>query len=105
MKKPVNIYIDYVAEDSNDEFAIKLRKHLQGVKFELNITLFSDLEFENVAEEWEVETIKAIEKADIVIPILSNVPKSLRTKKVKLRSSIAPTILKQKEVILPTEEK
>jgi len=72
MKKPVNIYIDYVAEDSNDEFAIKLRKHLQGVKFELNITLFSDLEFENVAEEWEVETIKAIEKADIVIPILSN---------------------------------
>jgi hypothetical protein len=67
---PLNIYIDYVAANDDDSaFANRIKERLKRLKPKVKITLFSDI-YTN-EDEWETNTLKEINKSDIIIPILS----------------------------------
>lgn len=66
----INIYVDFVSGESKDaSIAKRIGERLKSYKPKVNVLLFSDINVE--PEEWEEQTISAIDSSDIVIPILS----------------------------------
>ncbi|NOR44765.1 MAG: TIR domain-containing protein [Candidatus Delongbacteria bacterium] len=79
--KELSIYIDY--SWSNDEIAEKLKRRLQNIKGIRKVVTYGDIVEDEDA--WELETLKAIDSADIVIPILSEGYLSFVSKKIESR--------------------
>jgi len=71
-----NVYIDFVGQAEDRTFAKKLQNRLKSIKQRFSITLYTDLSggIDSVEEleNWEERTIAAIDKANVVIPILTS---------------------------------
>lgn len=67
--KKLSIYIDYAKEDEA-KFAKKLKPKLKNIDGIEQVILYDEIKPEDL-EDWESETIKSINSADIVIPILT----------------------------------
>lgn len=67
--KPLNIYIDHVVLGDAAKFAKILQEKLKSIKQEFSIETFADLSSDR--HNWENNIKKAIDKADIIIPIIS----------------------------------
>lgn len=69
--KKLSIYIDYAGENGR-KLASKIKNRLKNIDGIDNIEIYSDIMPEDSPNaDWETPTIKAIDSADIIIPILS----------------------------------
>jgi len=67
--KKINIFIDHTGDDDDTSIAKKIKDRLKGIKYDFSIIMFDD--FETSEANWEKVTVKAINQATIVIPIIS----------------------------------
>lgn len=80
----LRIYIDFVGSEENldiKKLVERIKERLRSLKTKVEVILFSDLEFENEMD-WEAYTYKAIEDADLVVPILTSDYLSFVTNKI-----------------------
>jgi len=73
LNKKIQIYIDNTGFEEDEKLGNYIKDRLRALKIDvdLHVQTFSDLEKSNMDPNCENETRSAIEKADIVIPILS----------------------------------
>lgn len=72
----VEIYIDNFGDEEDEAFAVLLKKRLLGLKInaKYRVSLFRELDFQPDPDDDpdnEINTVRAINQADIVIPIMS----------------------------------
>lgn len=68
--KKFNIYIDFVGLDHITLFAQKLKERLQGIRQEIEVVLYTEINAD--IHNWELKTTEAIDNSNIVIPILTS---------------------------------